>query len=58
MDIAMCENSKCPKAQDCYRFTATPDEWRQTYILIEEVGDDCKHFWDNRRRASDDGGGE
>jgi hypothetical protein len=34
-DISMCENISCPLKESCYRYTATPDEYRQTYGEFE-----------------------
>ena len=49
-DISMCKNDKCKFKKDCYRFTAKPSEFMQTY------GDfNCKvkpgidtWFWSNK----------
>lgn len=30
-DISMCDNRKCPSSKYCYRFTATPTQYRQSY---------------------------
>ncbi len=30
-DISMCRNSLCPSKSECYRFTAPPNPYRQTY---------------------------
>lgn len=46
-DITMCEGKGCTKREECYRFTATPNEYRQSYFVgtpIQEDGD-CEHFW-------------
>jgi hypothetical protein len=49
-DISMCTNDKCKLKEECYRFTATPDEYRQSYSPF-----DCKdtkgqggYFWSNK----------
>jgi hypothetical protein len=34
-DITMCSGKGCPKKATCYRFNATPNEWRQSYFLTE-----------------------
>ena len=34
-DIAMCQNGDCPLREGCYRFTATPDQYRQSYAKFE-----------------------
>lgn len=52
-DIAMCENEKCPLKQDCFRYTATPSEHRQSYADFEPTVKDgkvlCDWFWDNKK---------
>ena len=30
-DISMCQNDKCKFEKECYRFTAKPSEFMQTY---------------------------
>ena len=45
-DIAMCENEKCPKKDKCYRFTATPDPYMQTYSDFKNEDGECKGFWE------------
>ena len=49
-DISMCNNKQCPSKEYCYRFTAIPNEFRQSYIDFgpEEDGmDKCSYFWPN-----------
>ena len=52
-DIAMCENEKCPLKQDCFRYTATPSEHRQSYADFEPTVKDgkvsCDWFWANKK---------
>lgn len=31
-DITMCDNTKCPLRNSCYRFTAEPNKYRQSYF--------------------------
>lgn len=55
-DIALCTNETCPLKDNCYRYTAIPDEYRQSYCkfapVINEVLDEveCKHFIDNNKK--------
>jgi hypothetical protein len=49
-DISKCEGTGCPHKEKCYRFTATADEYRQSYFVmvpfVEEDGEiKCDHFW-------------
>lgn len=34
-DISMCQNNDCPLRESCYRFTATPDKYMQSYSDFE-----------------------
>ena len=54
-DITMCGNKTCSKREDCYRFTAPPNEWIQSYFYpdptptlhIGALGEEvvaCAHF--------------
>jgi len=45
-DIAMCSRDDCPKAEQCYRFTAKPSYW-QGYFAPQIIGDQCEYFWPN-----------
>lgn len=49
MDISKCENETCPLKERCYRFTATPNEYRQSYakFQIDDESGECSGFWDN-----------
>jgi hypothetical protein len=50
-DISMCSGIACPRATTCYRFTAEPNPWRQSYFANSPVktNGDCDHFMlDNR----------
>lgn len=53
-DITMCkgvapENVICSMRNSCYRFLATPSEYRQSYFTKAPVetldGQTCKYFW-------------
>ena len=48
VDITMCTAVFCPKKENCYRYTAKPCEYRQTYFVKEPVDEkgDCKHYWE------------
>ena len=34
-DISMCKNTTCPLRKDCYRFTAIPTPYRQSYSFYK-----------------------
>ena len=48
MDITMCSGQDCPLRETCYRFTATPSEFRQSYFLnipYNEETKTCEYEW-------------
>lgn len=50
-DISMCQDASCPSHYRCYRFTATPDDLRQSYVNFDRAGEEeCDAFWDNLDR--------
>lgn len=49
-DISMCANNNCTLSSKCYRFTATPNPWRQTYAkFAQDENGECNYFWDNKK---------
>jgi len=56
-DITMCEGGQCPMKDDCYRHTATPGEYRQSYfseipmkeisVVTHKVFAECEYYLDN-----------
>lgn len=46
-DITMCEGTDCPHKEKCYRFTAEPSEFMQSYFETPPIKDDgkCDHYW-------------
>lgn len=52
MDITMCNGGNCPNKESCYRYTAIPNTYWQSYFIgypeHEVEGDkvDCKMFID------------
>ena len=52
-DITMCSGEGCSHKEKCYRFTATPSEFRQSYFInppIDENGK-CDHYWGENAEA-------
>ena len=46
-DITMCSGVGCGRKDNCYRFTAPVNEYRQSYFInppIDEF-DDCEYYW-------------
>lgn len=47
-DITMCNGDNCPLKETCYRFTATPDEFRQTYFTDAPYNrGECSYHYKN-----------
>lgn len=51
-DITMCTGDLCDKKHKCYRHTATPNDFRQSYFVetpwVDHHGKQvCDKFWNN-----------
>jgi hypothetical protein len=45
-DICMCLGTNCPYKESCYRFTAKPDEYWQSYFMEPPIKDGkCDMYW-------------
>jgi hypothetical protein len=45
-DITMCPGTDCPHKEKCYRFTAKPDEYWQSYFMNSPIKDGkCEYYW-------------
>ena len=38
-DICMCQGTGCPMKETCYRYTAEPNPYRQSYFAVVPVAD-------------------
>lgn len=52
-DIKMCNGWDCAIKKECYRHTADPNPYRQSYFTNPHFekkmgGTACEYFWDNR----------
>lgn len=47
-DITMCVNKKCPLRMKCYRFTAVPTPYVQSFAYFKPVNGKCNGFRDNK----------
>lgn len=51
-DITMCEGTGCPAKESCYRFTAKPSEFRQSYFVKPPYENGkCTHYWGENAEA-------
>ena len=45
-DMHLCRGTGCPAKDSCYRFTATPKEFRQAYFSEPPIKDGkCEYYW-------------
>ena len=56
-DITMCKGKSCTIKEDCYRYTAKANEYRQSYFVETPCtkkmgGTACDQFWPNRRNET------
>jgi hypothetical protein len=51
-DISLCLGTDCPQKETCYRFTAKPNEYWQSYFSVPPIKDGkCDMYWgDNSER--------
>ncbi len=46
-DITMCEDETCSQKEECYRYTAQPNPYRQSYFteIVRDIQSDfCEYF--------------
>jgi len=52
-DISMCRSERCPIKKKCYRYTATPSDFRQSYSNFSPDAspemEGCSYFWNNSK---------
>lgn len=42
----MCNGGECPHKESCYRFTAKPNQFMQSYFMEPPFKDGkCDHYW-------------
>jgi hypothetical protein len=45
-DITMCVGTNCPYKESCYRYTAKPSEYWQSYFTELPIKDgECDMYW-------------
>lgn len=47
-DITKCDWNNCSKKEQCYRFTAIADEFRQAFFSPTPVSEGCEYFINNK----------
>lgn len=43
-DITLCTNTDCPVRDKCFRYTAEPSEFMQSYSMFYPINDDLGNF--------------
>ena len=53
-DIAMCAGLTCPRKEQCYRYTAPKNEYRQAYFsqIPLEKDNSCEYYMSNKEYES------
>ena len=52
-DFTMCKGDNCPQKEKCYRYTAIPSPYRQSYYFeIHPV--DCESFRSNKGKHNNE----
>lgn len=49
-DITMCMGHECPIKETCYRYTAIPSKYWQSYFTetpYDHLTEDCDYFWED-----------
>ena len=49
-DIAKCVGKNCKVKKSCYRFTAPPSEYWQSYIMPNIKDGKCDMYWKNEKQ--------
>lgn len=48
-DITMCEGGSCKIKEECFRYTAEPNPYRQSYADFYDITEECEYFIDNKK---------
>ncbi len=55
-DITMCSGANCPLKDECYRYTAEPSKFRQSYFMNPPIKDGkCEHQMEVYTKNKEDG---
>jgi hypothetical protein len=51
-DITMCEGKGCELRSTCYRYTAEPSKYRQSYFIEPPIKDgECDEYWEDPKQV-------
>ena len=52
-DITMCEGQGCELRSTCYRYTAEPSKYRQSYFIKPPIKDgECDEYWEDPKERA------
>ena len=50
-DITMCKGKGCEAKHTCYRYTATPSDYLQSYFLVSPIKNNgCEYYINNKKQ--------
>jgi hypothetical protein len=56
-DISMCTGKGCPFKESCYRYTAIPSKYMQSYFfeppIIKDEEVTCDYYWETKKEKDD-----
>ena len=52
-DIAKCMGKDCKVKKSCYRFTAPPSEYWQSYIMPQVKDGKCDMYWETKSKRNE-----
>lgn len=52
-DISMCLNNSCTIKETCYRYTAIPNSYSQSYCdFKQDLNGNCINYWTNSNKQN------
>ena len=50
-DITMCKGKGCEAKHTCYRYTAKPSDYLQSYFLVSPIKNNgCEYYINNKKQ--------
>lgn len=47
----MCKGEDCPLKNECYRYTATPDNYQSYFVDPPYIDDECDFFYKDLKKS-------
>lgn len=48
-DLTLCQGNSCKIKEECFRYTAKPKEFNQSYTNFHGINEKCEYFIDNKK---------